>query len=124
MDLSIIKKTILDDKLSIQHTINHQPSTRTRGMVLEVAILNIKEGLSKEFEQSIAHASSIIVSIKGYLSHQLKKCIEIESQYILLVNWETLEDHEIGFRNSPEYQNWKKLLHHFYEPFPEVFHYE
>ena len=93
-------------------------------MVLEVAILNIKEGLSKEFEQSFANASSIIASMKGYLSHQLKKCIEIESQYILLVNWETLEDHEIGFRNSPEYQNWKILLHHFYEPFPEVFHYE
>lgn len=92
-------------------------------MVLEVAILNVKKGLSEEFEQSFEHASCIIASMKGYLSHDLKKCIEIESQYILLVNWETKEDHEIGFRKSSEYQDWKKMLHHFYEPFPEVFHY-
>ena len=92
-------------------------------MILEVAILNVKEGLSEEFEQSFTKASLIISSMKGYISHQLKKCIEIDSQYILLVNWETLEDHEIGFRKSHEYQDWKKLLHHFYEPFPEVLHY-
>ncbi len=92
-------------------------------MVLEVAILNIKEGLSEEFEQSFKNASLIISSMKGYISHQLKKCIERENQYILLVQWETLEDHEIGFRKSLEYQDWKRLLHHFYEPFPEVLHY-
>jgi heme-degrading monooxygenase HmoA len=92
-------------------------------MVLEVAILNIKEGLSEVFEQSFSKASLIISSMKGYISHQLKKCIEHENQYILLVQWETLEDHEIGFRTSQEYHDWKSLLHHFYEPFPEVLHY-
>ncbi|MDW3209037.1 MAG: hypothetical protein R8N23_04175 [Reichenbachiella sp.] len=51
------------------------------------------------------------------------KCVEKENQYILLVKWNTLEDHEIGFRQSKEYQEWKALLHHFYEPFPEVQHY-
>ena len=93
-------------------------------MVLEVAILNIKKGMSEDFEQCFVRASSIIASMKGYLSHQLKKCIEVESQYILLVNWETLEDHETGFRKSPQYQEWKKLLHHYYKPFPKVFHYK
>jgi len=92
-------------------------------MVLEVAILNVKEGLTEEFEQSFTKTSLIILSMKGYISHQLKKCIERENQYILLVQWETLEDHEIGFRKSLEYQDWKGLLHHFYEPFPEVLHY-
>ncbi|MUH35958.1 antibiotic biosynthesis monooxygenase [Zobellia amurskyensis] len=92
-------------------------------MVLELAILNIKEGLSVEFESSFEKASSIIASMKGYVSHELKKCIEIKGQYVLLVNWETLEDHEIGFRKSPEYQEWKSLLHHFYKPFPTVLHY-
>jgi len=92
-------------------------------MILEVAILNIKEGLQEEFEQNFAKASSIIELMKGYISHNLKKCIEKDNQYILLVNWETLDDHEIGFRKSEAYQDWKNLLHHFYEPFPEVFHY-
>lgn len=93
-------------------------------MVLEVAILNIKEGYQSEFEKNFAIASSIIKSMPGYVDHELKKCIEKENQYILLVNWEILEDHEEGFRKSSEYEKWKKLLHHFYEPFPEVFHYQ
>ena len=68
-------------------------------------------------------ASSIIASQKGYVSHQLKKCVEKKHQYILLVEWQTLDDHEIGFRQSEAYQDWKGLLHHYYEPFPEVLHY-
>ena len=93
-------------------------------MVLEVAILNIKEGLSEEFERIFKKASLIISSMKGYISHQLKKCIEHENQFILLVQWKILENHDIGFIKSPEYQDCKILLHQFYEPFPEVLHYK
>ncbi|XMO87530.1 antibiotic biosynthesis monooxygenase [Algibacter sp. AS12] len=92
-------------------------------MILEVATLHIKKGLSAEFETSFQKAEKIISSMKGYISHQLKKCIEQDDKYILLVNWETLEDHEIGFRTSDAYQQWKAVLHHFYEPFPTVEHY-
>lgn len=92
-------------------------------MILEVAILNIKQGLSEAFEINFIKAEKIISSMKGYVSHELKKCIEQDDKYILLVNWETIEDHEIGFRKSEEYQEWKALLHHFYEPFPIVEHY-
>lgn len=93
-------------------------------MILEVATLNIKKGLSVEFEINFKKAESIILSMQGYISHQLRKCIEQDDKYILLVNWETIEDHEIGFRQSDEYQTWKVLLHHFYEPFPTVEHYK
>ena len=93
-------------------------------MILEVAILNIKKGLSNEFEQSFEIAQKIISSMKGYINHELKKCIEVEDKYILLVNWETIEDHEIGFRQSAQYQEWKNLLHHYYDPFPTVEHYK
>ena len=65
----------------------------------------------------------IISSMPGYVSHELKRCVEKPSRYILLVNWETLEDHTEGFRNSAQYQQWKALLHHYYDPFPEVEHY-
>ncbi len=60
----------------------------------------------------------------GYVSHELQRCVERPSEYILLVCWETLEAHEVGFRKSAEYQQWKLLLHHFYEPFPVVSHYQ
>ena len=62
--------------------------------------------------------------MKGYVSHQLQKCVETPNRYILLVNWDTLEDHTHGFRGSEAYQEWKRLLHHFYHPFPEVQHYQ
>lgn len=91
--------------------------------ILEVATLNIKPGLSVDFETAFIEAQQIISSMDGYISHQLKKCIENEDQYLLLVNWKTLTAHTRGFRGSAEYQNWKTLLHHFYDPFPIVEHY-
>lgn len=93
-------------------------------MILEVAILNIKKGKSLTFESAFKKAEAIISSMSGYIYHELKKCVEHEDKYILLVNWQTIEDHEIGFRQSTEYQEWKNLLHHFYEPFPIVEHYK
>ncbi len=92
-------------------------------MILEIATLNIKAGMSESFERAFQQASSIIASMPGYISHDLQKCIEMSDQYLLLVYWQTLEDHTIGFRQSAEYQIWKELLHHFYDPFPVVKHY-
>ena len=93
-------------------------------MILEVAVLNIIPGKQLDFENSFDPAQRIISSMKGYISHELQKCIENDHQYILLVKWETLEDHTIGFRHSDEYQEWKALLHHYYDPFPTVEHYQ
>ncbi|PCH58267.1 MAG: antibiotic biosynthesis monooxygenase [SAR86 cluster bacterium] len=92
-------------------------------MVLEVAILNIKPGLNQQFETAFSEAQNIITAMPGYMSHQLQHCIEQPSRYILLVNWQTLEHHTEGFRKSAQYQIWRELLHHFYQPFPEVEHY-
>jgi heme-degrading monooxygenase HmoA len=92
-------------------------------MILELAILDVKPGQSQDFEIAFSEAQTIIVSMKGYVNHQLQKCLENEHRYLLLVNWETLEDHTLGFRGSAEYLRWKALLHHFYEPFPTVEHY-
>ncbi|MGY5353536.1 antibiotic biosynthesis monooxygenase family protein [Wenyingzhuangia sp. IMCC45467] len=93
-------------------------------MILEVAILNVKMGLNKSFEKDFELAEKYISSIEGYITHSIRKCIEKENQYILLVEWEKLENHTVGFRESKEYLKWKELLHHYYEPFPEVEHYK
>jgi heme-degrading monooxygenase HmoA len=93
-------------------------------VILEVAVLTVKLDQCGEFEAAFKQASTIIASMPGYLSHELQRCIEKPNQYLLLVNWQTLEDHTIGFRGSPQYQEWKRLLHHFYDPFPTVEHYE
>lgn len=93
-------------------------------MILEVAILDVRKGMEAEFEGAFRTAQSIIASMSGYRSHQLRRCVENPGRYILLVDWETLEDHTVGFRGSPQYQEWRALLHHFYDPFPTVEHYE
>ena len=93
-------------------------------MILEVAILDIVGGEEDRFQDDFERAQSIISSMKGYVAHQLQRCIETPSRYLLLVRWETLEDHTEGFRGSSQYQEWKNLLHHYYDPFPEVEHYE
>src|SRR4051812_7142143 len=93
-------------------------------MILEVAILNIRPGRTAAFEAAFQQAAPIIASIPGYVSHELQRCVENPERYILLAYWETLEAHTVGFRGSPQYQEWKKLLHHFYDPFPTVEHFE
>lgn len=92
-------------------------------MILEVAILNVVPEKTSEFEKAFSKAQHIISSMPGYLEHELRSCLEVENQYILLVKWESVEAHTVGFRESPQYEEWKALLHHFYDPFPEVHHY-
>jgi heme-degrading monooxygenase HmoA len=93
-------------------------------MILEVAPLQIRPGQAADFEAAFAKAQTIIASMPGYISHELHHCIERKNEYLLLVRWRSLQDHEVGFRKSPQYQEWKSLLHHFYDPFPTVSHYE
>lgn len=92
--------------------------------VLEMAVLDVKENQADDFVAAFKQAQSIISSMQGYIHHSLSKCLERESRYLLLVNWQTLEDHTIGFRESSEYQKWKSLLHDFYDPFPSVEHFQ
>ena len=93
-------------------------------MILEVALLDVLPDRTGEFEEAFAKASEIISSAPGYLFHELQRCIETPERYVLLVRWETLEDHTEGFRGSDGYGEWKRLLHHFYDPFPTVQHFE
>jgi heme-degrading monooxygenase HmoA len=92
-------------------------------MILESAVLDVKPGQAREFEAAFAKAERILSASRGYLSHELKRCVEKPDRYLLLVRWRTLEDHTVGFRQSAPYQEWKRLLHHFYDPFPTVEHY-
>ena len=93
-------------------------------MILEVAPLDVRPGQTDQFEAFFMVAEKIISALPGYISHELQRCIETPDRYLLLVRWRTLEDHTEGFRKSPQHQQWKELLHHFYDPFPTVEHNE
>jgi heme-degrading monooxygenase HmoA len=92
-------------------------------VILEVARLDVIPGQESAFEAAFDEAQEIIASMPGYISHQLQHCLENDSRYLLLVNWQTLEHHTVGFRQSEQYQRWRELLHGFYHPFPTVEHY-
>ena len=93
-------------------------------MITEIALLNVRPGKAEAFLEAFAVAQQIIEKMNGYLNHELQECIEEENKYLLIVHWKTVEDHTVAFRQSKEYQEWKKLLHHFYDPFPVVEHYK
>ena len=92
-------------------------------MILEAAPLYVRPGQEDAFETAFREAQAIIAASPGYRGHEVQRCIERPGEYLLLVRWDTLEDHTVGFRQSAAYLDWKRLLHRFYDPFPVVSHY-
>ena len=93
-------------------------------MVLEHALLSVRPGREADFEVAFGRAEQLIAGMPGFEGLTLSRCLERPGTYLLLVRWRRLEDHTEGFRSSPSYQEWRALLHHFYDPFPTVEHYE
>ena len=93
-------------------------------MITEHALLPVIPGREEDFEAAFNQARRIIDSMPGFIAMSLSRSIESPHMYLLLVEWESLEDHTVGFRGSPGYQQWRSLLHRFYEPFPVVEHFE
>ena len=92
-------------------------------MILEHALPDVIPGLVVEFEEAFSRAREIISKSPGFISLKIVRGIERPSSYLLLVEWESLEEHTIGFRQSARYAEWRELLHHFYDPFPVVEHF-
>jgi heme-degrading monooxygenase HmoA len=93
-------------------------------VITEQATLDVKPGEEHAFEESFQQAKTLIASMPGFVSLSLDRCLEIPNRYLLLVEWQRLEDHTEGFRKSSEYGEWRTLLHHFYDPFPAVHHFQ
>jgi len=93
-------------------------------VILEHAILNVRRGQELSFEEAFESAKATIAASPGFETLRLGRCIEHEGRYVLLVEWREVESHMIGFRGSPPYEEWRGLLNHFYDPLPEVEHFE
>ncbi len=92
-------------------------------MITEQAVLDVRAGEEQDFETAFGEAKAIIASMPGFESLRLLRCVERANRYLLLVEWTSLDDHTLGFRGSAAYGEWKRLLHHFYDPFPAVEHF-
>lgn len=92
-------------------------------MILEHALLDVAPERQIAYEAALAEALPLISATPGFVRLEVRKGIERPGQYLLLVEWETLEAHETGFRGSERYERWRALLHPFYAPMPEVTHF-
>jgi heme-degrading monooxygenase HmoA len=92
-------------------------------VILEHALLDVVPGREAAFERAFELARPLLAASPGFRSLRLERCVERPAQYLLLVEWDRLEDHTEGFRRSARYEGWRELLHHFYDPFPLVEHY-
>lgn len=92
-------------------------------MILERAELPVIPGREAEFEAAFAGARHLPAEIEGFRSLRLVRGVESPSLYVLLIEWDSVEAHEQGFRRSPQYAEWRAALHHFYDPFPVVEHF-
>lgn len=93
-------------------------------MILEVAILSIHPQHKAQFETAFKPARELIGSMPGCISLQLHRCIETDGRYLLLVQWQSVEHHMVGFRQSPQFQQWRALLGPYFAAAPAVEHHE
>jgi heme-degrading monooxygenase HmoA len=93
-------------------------------VITEHALLPVIPGREEEFLAAMGEAKALIAGSPGFVSLRVERCLERPSNFLLLVEWQSLEDHTHGFRGSPAYEDWRAALHHFYDPFPLVEHYE
>jgi heme-degrading monooxygenase HmoA len=93
-------------------------------MILEIAHFTITSGKETEYESAILAAYPLIESIEGFVSHELRRCIEEPNKYVFLVIWETVEAHMVGFRESEQYAEWSRQLRPFFAAPPVAVHYE
>ena len=91
-------------------------------MVLEVAQIEVKAGSEADFEAGVAKSTDLFKRAKGCTSMRLERSIENPSLYFLVVGWETVENHTVDFRTSPDFQEWRKNVGHCFASPPAVRH--
>ena len=93
-------------------------------MILEHAYLSVTPGREEAFLEALGQVKYLIARTEGFLGLEVSRCVEQPSNFLLLVEWETLEAHTVNFRGGPDYEGWRMALHHFYTEMPLVEHFE
>ena len=93
-------------------------------MILEVADIRIPPGKNSEFEAAIARGlQTVVAKCKGYRSHQVHKGIEWRERYLLMIRWDTVENHTVDFRQGPLFAEWRAIVGPFFAQPPHVEHF-
>lgn len=89
-------------------------------MIIEHALLRVRDGETAAFEVAMAEAKPLIAESPGFGGIEVRPACDEIGLYLLIVCWADIASHRDGFRKSDRYQTWRALLHHFYEPMPHV----
>lgn len=93
-------------------------------MILEVADIRITPGRQVAFEQAVHRGiQTVIAKAEGFRGYQVRHSIESPERYLLLLKWDTLEDHTVGFRESAAYAQWRGIVSDFFAQPPFVEHF-
>jgi len=93
-------------------------------MILEHADIRILPGRQAEFDAAIKRGvETVIAKARGYRGHKVQKCIESPERYLLMIYWDTLENHTVDFRGSPAFQDWRAIVGPFFAGAPVVEHF-
>ncbi len=93
-------------------------------MIFEIADIHVQPGRASEFEQALNQGlHEVFPQARGFLGHEVQRCIETPERYVLLLRWETVEDHTVGFRGSPLFAQWRGLVGDFFAQPPKVEHF-
>jgi heme-degrading monooxygenase HmoA len=93
-------------------------------MILELVDIRIHPGQQPEFDEALTRGlTQVIGKAKGFIKYQVNKGVESPERYVLMVYWETLENHTVNFRGSPAYQEWRAIVGSFFAGAPAVEHF-
>lgn len=94
-------------------------------MILELADIRIHPGQNTAFEEAIQRGlHTVIQGAKGFQGYKVNRGIESRERYVLQIFWDTLEDHTIGFRQSPAFAQWRAIVGPFFAEAPVVEHFD
>jgi heme-degrading monooxygenase HmoA len=91
-------------------------------MITEIAQIDVKPGMETEFETGVKNAAPVFKRAKGCHGLELQRSIEKPSRYRLFVKWQTVENHTVDFRGSPDFAEWRKCVGHCFDGTPQVEH--
>ena len=93
-------------------------------MILELADIRVHAGKQAEFDAAIVRGIETVISrAKGFRGYKVNKGVESPERYILMIYWETLENHTVDFRGSPAFQDWRAIVGPFFAAPPTVEHF-
>lgn len=93
-------------------------------MILELADIRIQPGQQAQFDAAIRKGvDSVITKAKGFRGYKINKSIESPERYVLMVFWDSVENHTVDFRGSPAFQEWRAIVGPFFAAPPAVEHF-